>query len=93
MQYNDYSFAHKKPFGRLHEHEKGWTFGDIITPHGIVSVYAQGDSKNFQLTTLQFAINERLYFRRFGKRYTPRGIVTKANEFAKGVIANNLPLK
>ena len=81
--YND-SFSLKKPFGRIKEHLKGWTYGEVVTPNGIVSVYAQAN--NFYLTRLDFVFKNRLYIRSFKRRYSHRGIITKANLFTKEIV-------
>lgn len=80
------SMSIRKPFGRLHNNESGWTDGEVVTPYGIVSVYAQGDKENWHLTRLDFAHKNRMYIRSFRKRYTHRGIVTKANRFAQEIV-------
>lgn len=72
-----------KGFGRIRHNQFGWLDGEVVTPHGIVSVYAQGDNENFSMTRLDFAHRGFLYMRTFDKRYTSRGIVTKAKQFAK----------
>lgn len=91
MKSHNNSFAFKKPFGRVEIRPEGWTDGDVVTYYGIVSVYAQGDEDSYYSTGLQFAYEGRLYGRTFLKRYTPRGIVTKANEFVQDVIRDSLP--
>ena len=75
----------KRGFGRT-ENNGGWIDGEVVTPFGIVSVYAQGDDEHLFYTRLDFAHKGTLYVRKFdGKRYSPRGLVTKAYEFAKGI--------
>ena len=87
MEVFDSKFSLKKPYGRIEEHIKGWDHGEVVTPCGIVSVYAQGDDENFYMTRLDFAHNNVQYSRSFhGKRYSHRGIVTKANQFAKHIV-------
>lgn len=64
-----------------------WTEGTVRTPHGIVEVYAQGSERSFRVTRLDFVWEGRVHVRSFrGKRYSPRGIVTKAKEFARHVV-------
>ena len=99
MKFNDDSFSlGNKPFGRIEtrrlygdDPDVTYEIGDVITPRGVVSIYAQGDNLSFYTTQLQFAYENRLYSRVFEKRYSPRGIVTKANQFTKDVIHKNLP--
>ncbi len=67
-------------------HYNGYVSGSVVTPHGIVSVYSQGDEDSFYASQLHFAFNQRLYTRHFDKRYTPMGLVTKARRFAKEII-------
>lgn len=83
----EYGYSIGKGRGRVSERKEGWTEGDVVTPHGIVSVYAQGDDKNVFITRLDFAWKGRMHIRSFqGKRYSPRGIVTKAKAFAKEIV-------
>jgi|GEM_PF-2930169 len=79
--------------GSVHSQVKlnpnGWTDGCVLTPHGIVYTYAQGDDTNVDHTRLDFVYAGRLYMRNFsGKRYSPRGIVTIAKRFAKEITEN-----
>lgn len=63
-----------------------WTEGTIATRYGIVSVYTQGDARVEHYSRLDFARDGRLYTRNFeGKRYSHRGLVTKAKEFARQI--------
>lgn len=65
---------------------EGWTTGCIVTPHGIVRVYAQGDDEHCHTTSLTIVHDGRLHSRDFhGKRYSSRGIVTVAKKFAKDI--------
>lgn len=65
----------------------GFTKGVVMTPWGIVDAYAQGDDKHRHNTSLIFIFDGRIHRRGFeGKRYTPRGIKTKAMQFAKEVV-------
>ena len=90
MKYLDDKVSAKKPFGRMRRNPDGWTDGEVVTPNGIVSVYAQDDEK-FHLTRLDFAYEGTLYMRSWDKRYSPRGIVTKAYQFTQDIIKLNLP--
>lgn len=87
MQIHNDSFSCKKPFGRVRIVKEGWTDGDVVTPSGIVGVYAQGDKENYHMTRLDFVFNGKWHIRCFhGKRYSPRGLVTKANQFASEIV-------
>lgn len=83
MDVYEISFSLKKPFGRIRLNPGGWDEGEVITPFGIVSVYAQGDENNVHHTAMDFAFNGRFYHKSFQKRrYSQRYMVTKANQFA-----------
>lgn len=74
--------------------EKGnssdWTDGEVVTPDGIVTVYAQGDNDSFYCSRLDFSHKGRLYIRHFNNiRYSPQFLVTAANRFAKEIVKNN----
>lgn len=63
-----------------------YTEGAIATHYGIVSIYTQGDERFKYHSRLDFVYRGRLYTRNFrGKRYSHRGLVTKAREFARQV--------
>lgn len=87
MKVHDDSMAvGRKGFSRLMTMKEGWTDGDVVTPWGIVSVYAQGDDRYRHHTRLDIVHNGRLYMRDFhGKRYSPRGLVMKAMQFAREI--------
>lgn len=87
MKHNDDSMSlARRGYGRINVHKDGWTDGEVVTPFGIVSVYAQGDDENRPHTRLDFAWDGRLYMRNFdGRRYSPRGLVTKAMQFASEI--------
>ena len=83
--FDDSMKVQKDGFSRT-EDRGGWTDGEIVTPWGIVSVYAQGDAENANHTRLDFVHAGRLHMRNFhGKRYSRRGIKTKAMQFAKEI--------
>lgn len=83
----DDSMTVNRAFSRIEVRKEGWTDGEVLTPHGIVSVYAQGDDDHRPHTRLDFVHNGRLYMRNYpGKRYSPRGLVTKAREFAEEIV-------
>ena len=88
-RYYDDSFAVGKGWGGSHielNKEYNYLDGDVITPQGIVLVYAQGDKEAFHASRLDFVWRGRYYVRNFEKRYTPRGLVTKAKQFAKEIV-------
>jgi len=82
----DVSMSIGSGFGRISRQREGWLDGEVVTPHGIVSVFAQGDSTHDHYSRLDFAYAGRLYIRSFNKRYSPRGLVTKAKQFSREVI-------
>lgn len=59
--------------------------GYVWTEFGAVGVYSQGSDKSVRASHLQFAYKGRVYVRRFNKRFSERGLVTKAKEFAKEI--------
>ena len=73
-------------WSNLKEATGGWTCGIIITGHGIVSAYAQGDKNSLYVTRLDFVFKGRFYMRTFNdKKYSHRGIATKAKQFAREI--------
>ena len=64
----------------------GYEEGEIGTPNGFVSVYIQGDEEHFHLTRLGFIWEGKMHMRNFYKRYTRRGAVTKAKQFAEEIV-------
>lgn len=90
-QFDDSISLQKRGYGRVEVRKEGWMDGDVLTPYGIVTVYAQGDAENVPHTKLDFVWRGRLHIRNFnGKRYSARGIVTKAMEFATEIAAPNV---
>jgi hypothetical protein len=82
---DDYS-VEKTGFSRTEERREGWLDGEVATPWGFVVCYAQGDKNNVNHTRLDFIHDGRLYTRSFlNKRFTQRGIKTKAMQFAKEI--------
>jgi hypothetical protein len=76
----------KQGYNRTEERREGWLDGEVATPWGFVVCYAQGSEKHRHHTRLDFIHNGRLYSRNFsGKRFTKRGIKTKAMKFAKEI--------
>ena len=61
----------------------GWDQGDLYSPYGIVSVYAQGDDRFKPHTRLDFVKDGRCYTRSFDRRYSRRYCKTLALRFAK----------
>lgn len=87
MKIYDDEFSVSGSFSGL-EQMRGWTDGEVITEHGIVSAYAQGGDEHAPLTRLNFAYKGRHYIRTFdGKRYSYRGIALKAKQFAAECVA------
>lgn len=82
--FNDSFSVGKTGFNRTQDRSHGWLDGEIATPWGFVIVYAQGDDNNEYLTRLDFIHKGRQYVRSFrGKRFTQRGVKTKAMQFAR----------
>lgn len=81
-----------KGFGRLSDHgtKSGETYtdGSVVTPHGIVLAYSQGDADSFHHTRLDVVKNGTLYMKNIKRRYSKRGLVTLAKRFAATVAAN-----
>ena len=65
--------------------ESSYLHGAVTTPHGIVDCYAQGGLKVFEYSYLWFVFGGFRHARRFKKRYTARGLHTKAIQFAREV--------
>ena len=63
--------------------------GCVATPYGIVFVFAEDDDKG-GCSSFEFVWRKRYYVRLFNKRYTERGLMTKAKQFA-AEIAEQLP--
>ena len=59
--------------------------GYVITPHGIVLATSEGDSTHEPYTRLTFVWNDRFIYRIFYKRYSSRGLATKAKQFAREI--------
>jgi len=71
------------------ENRTGWTDGWVVTPHGIVCIYSQGDDNYYHFTRLDFAWNGIHHIKTFdGKRYPNRYIVTLAKRFAQKIAFN-----
>jgi hypothetical protein len=93
MKITEYAYKQSTCYGNLERHkgEYDFTHGTVTTPHGIVDCYAQGNDKERHSTWLRFVYQGYVYHRAFsGKRYTHRGIVTKARQFVNEVIAGNV---
>lgn len=83
----DDSISCRSSFGRI-DTERGttgesWDKGTVLTPHGIVCVYAE-DSH----TRLDFCHNGRLHMRTYRKRLTHRGMTVAAGRMAKEIAPN-----
>ena len=84
----EYTFSVGRGFNRAKELKEGWTDGEVATKHGFVVVYAQGDAEHFYVTKLEMIKDGVVYVRTFqDKRYTTRGIKTKAIQFANELYA------
>lgn len=87
--FNDSIKVNKNGFSRTEERKEGWMDGEVATPWGFVSIYAQGDDTHSHVTRLDFIHNGRQYIRTFsGKRFTKHGVKTKAMQFAKEIAIN-----
>lgn len=81
---SSYSIGFRGHGHEIYVRKEGWTEGVVATNHGFVDVYAQGCDKHSHVTRLSIIISGTCFTRTFnGKRYKPRGIVTKAIEFAE----------
>lgn len=68
----------------IFRHKSGYDDGHVLTPWGYVLVYAQGSATECHVTRLTFCHGGRAHSREFkGKRYSLRGMVTKAHKFAQ----------
>lgn len=79
---HDESIAMRRPFGGQLRATDGYIAGSVVTPLGFVVVYTE-DSKNY--TRLAFVWNNRLYIRKIDRRFSKRGLVTKAAQFAQEI--------
>lgn len=86
----DDKMAIKKPYGRIKTSPDGWLDGEVVTPQGIVTVYAQGDEVADHYTRLDFVFDQTHYMRTFDKRYTSRGIITKATQFVNEILTGGV---
>jgi hypothetical protein len=75
-----------RPFNRIFRHPDGYLDGCVVTEHGIVQVYSQGSKLETPSTSLSFAFNGRFYCRSINRRFTSRGLVTKASDFAAEIV-------
>lgn len=76
----------QRPYGVFHSQETAsgnYTTGRVGTPLGFVSVYWE-DGRN-EHTRFDFIFNRRLFYRTIYARFTERGVITKANQFAKEI--------
>ena len=86
LDINNYDFTVNRPGGNIRpDKEYDYLEGNVSTKYGYVMVYTQGDQKLRHMTALWLIHNGRQYCRHINRRYSARGIVTKANRFAKEV--------
>jgi len=87
MKTYQYHYSLSRPCSciRTHRLNDGETYdeGIVETKYGSVSVYMQGDDKYNKISRMDINVNGIVFVKQFDKRYTKRGIVTKANQFAK----------
>ena len=85
----DYGYAFSRPSGCISlQKEYDYLEGSVSTKHGYVICYAQGDENCSHITTIRFIHEGRMYVRTFNKRYSKRGIVTKANQFVTEIVGD-----
>jgi hypothetical protein len=94
MKTYQYSLSVGSGFGRtelrqMQHRYADWLDGEVITYHGIVSIYAQGDDEFRPSTQLTFVWKGRMHVKSYNKRYTQRGIVTLAKRFANEIVLSN----
>ena len=77
-----YSIIERRQYTTLGGECLEWTDGEVITPDGIVTVLAQN---NPDLSRLDYVFEGRVYSRSYRKRYSSRGLVTKAKQFAREI--------
>lgn len=66
-----------------------WDNGEVFTPYGIVSVYAQGDDLVSEHTHMDFIHKGRVYHRTWVRiRLTARGMTRAATCFAREISTN-----
>lgn len=74
----------RAPFGRISSQSPAsggsWEDGEVLTPYGIVSVYAEGSHSR-----LDFCYGGKLYMRNYPKRLTKRGMTMLAGRMAKEI--------
>lgn len=78
-----HAFARLRTLGRT---PRTWINGEVATPYGFVSVYAQSpdDGRNVY-TRFDFIHKATLYMRYFKRTFSERGTTTKARQFAKEI--------
>ena len=81
MKVHNYSHGLGHGWSRVKNNAKyGFNSGAVATQYGIVEILTQED-----FTSLEYAANGRMHVKTFDKRYTLRGVVTKAKRFAKEI--------
>lgn len=87
-EYTDDSFAISKAgFTRWSCHDPKYDYesGELVTREGSVTMYMQGGDVRSRFTQINFSYGGRLHMRTYRKRYTRRGVVTKAKQFVADV--------
>ncbi len=81
------SISCRSSFGRIDTERtttgESWDKGTVLTPQGIVSVYAADG-----ITRLDFCHDGRLHMRTYRKRLTKRGMTIVAGRMAKEIAPN-----
>ncbi len=95
---NTWDMKISNSFSHIREHkfkdDESYLEGNVVTPHGIVEVYAQGNKNISFVTSLHAVHNGRYYAKTFDKkRYSRTYMVTLANRFMKELIGGELTEK
>lgn len=80
--------SNQRPFGRFHNHDTAIGFymtGVVGSPLGFVTVYAENGRNEH--TRFDFIHNRRLYMQTIYARFTERGVIAKAYQFARKVVS------
>lgn len=85
-EYKDESYTVGNGLERITKHESRdviWHRGYVVTPDGIVGLVSSEPIR----TLFEFVHNGRCHYRRFGKQFQPRYLVTLAKQFAREITA------